>query len=80
MFGISKYYMLRGFKKKYGITIIQFINQCRLNYAKKLLRFTDLQVDEISEKCGLQDSSYFNRIFRTIEGSSAGSYRKKWRN
>ncbi|MGN1403932.1 MAG: AraC family transcriptional regulator [Ruminococcus sp.] len=80
MFGISKYYMLRGFKKKYGITIIQFINQCRMNHAKKLLRFTDLQVDEISEKCGIHDSSYFNRIFRTTEGISAGSYRKKWRN
>ncbi|WP_298481915.1 AraC family transcriptional regulator [uncultured Ruminococcus sp.] len=79
-FEISKFYMLRGFKKKYGVTIVQFINQCRMNYAKKLLRFTDLQVDEIAERCGIHDSSYFNRIFRTTEGISAGSYRKQWRN
>lgn len=79
-FEISKYYMLRGFKKKYGITIVQFANQCRMNHAKKLLRFTDLQVDEIAEKCGIHDSSYFNRIFRTTEGISAGAYRKQWRN
>lgn len=79
-FQVSKYYMLRGFKKKYGVTIIQYINQCRMNYAKELLRFTEKQIDEIAISCGIHDSSYFNRIFRATEGISAGAYRKQWRN
>ena len=79
-FGISKYYMLRGFKRKYGVTIVQFLNQCRMNYAKNELRFTDKQIDTIAEECGIHDSSYFNRIFRTTEGISAGAYRRQWRN
>lgn len=79
-FNISKYYMLRGFKRKYGVTIVQFINRCRMNYAKNLLRFTNKQVEEIAAECGVHDSSYFNRVFRTLEGISAGAYRKQWRN
>lgn len=79
-FQVSKYYMLREFKKKYGVTIVQFMNQCRMNHAKELLRFTDMQIDEIAAACGIHDSSYFNRIFRATEGISAGSYRKQWRN
>ena len=39
-FSISKYYMLREFKKQYSVTIMQYLNQCRMNHAKKLLRFT----------------------------------------
>ena len=76
-FSVSKYYMLRGFKRRYSVTIVQFINQCRMNYAKNELRFTDKQIDTIAEECGIHDSSYFNRIFRTTEGISAGAYRRK---
>lgn len=79
-FSVSKYYMLRGFKRRYGVTIVQFINQCRMNYAKNELRFTNKQIDTIAEECGIHDSSYFNRIFRTTEGISAGAYRRQWRN
>lgn len=79
-FDVSKYYMLRGFKRRYGLTIVQFLNQCRMNYAKNELRFTDKQIDEIAAECGIHDSSYFNRIFRTTEGISAGAYRRQWRN
>lgn len=79
-FSVSKYYMLRGFKRRYSVTIVQFINQCRMNYAKNELRFTDKQIDTIAEECGIHDSSYFNRIFRTTEGISAGAYRRQWRN
>lgn len=79
-FHVSKYYMLREFKKQYHVTIIQFMNQCRMNYAKKLLRFTDWRVEKIAEACGIRDASYFNRVFRTTEGISACEFRKRWQN
>lgn len=79
-FHVSKYYMLREFKKQYHVTIIQFMNQCRMNYAKKLLRFTDWRVEKIAEVCGIRDASYFNRVFRTTEGISACEFRKRWQN
>lgn len=79
-FSISKYYMLREFKKQYGVTIMQYLNQCRMNHAKKLLRFTELSVEKIAESCGIPDASYFNRTFRASEGLSAGSFRNQWKN
>ena len=78
-FFISKYHMSREFKKAYGITIANYIIAKRITYAKELLRFTDLQIEEIGQKCGIKDNSYFNKIFRKFEGMTASDYRKKWR-
>ena len=78
-FFISKYHMSREFKKAYGITIANYIITNRITYAKELLRFTDLQIEEIGRLCGIEDNSYFNKIFRKFEGMTASHYRKKWR-
>lgn len=79
-FHVSKYYMLHEFKKQYNVTIVQYLNQCRVNHAKKLLRFTSMQIEQIAAACGIHDSSYFNRIFHTAEGITASAFRKQWRN
>ena len=78
-FYISKYHMSREFKKAYGITIANYIIAKRITYAKELLRFSDMQIDEIGRLCGIEDSSYFNKLFRKFEGMTASNYRKKWR-
>lgn len=77
-FYISKYHLSREFKKKYNQTIIQYILNKRVTYAKELLRFTDMQIGEVSQKCGVGDINYFNKIFRKIEGTTASEYRKRW--
>jgi AraC-like DNA-binding protein len=78
-FFISKYHMSREFKKAYGITIANYIIARRITYAKELLRFTDMQIEEIGRMCGIEDNSYFNKVFRKFEGMTASDYRKKWR-
>lgn len=78
-FYISKYHMSREFKKAYGITIANYIIAKRITYAKELLRFTDLQIEEIGRICGIEDNSYFNKVFRKFEGLTASEYKKKWR-
>ncbi|MGN0584701.1 MAG: AraC family transcriptional regulator [Ruminococcus sp.] len=78
-FCVSKYYMLRSFRNQYGMTIIQYLSAYRIQYAKKLLRFSDMQIDAICKACGIEDVSYFNRLFRSYEGMTAGQFRKKWR-
>jgi AraC-like DNA-binding protein len=78
-FYISKYHMSREFKKAYGITIANFITAKRITYAKELLRFTDMQIEEIGRICGIEDNSYFNKLFRKFEGMTASDYRKKWK-
>ena len=78
-FCVSKYYMLRSFRNQYGMTIIQYLATCRIQHAKKLLRFSDRQIEAIGQACGIDDVSYFNRLFRSYEGMTAGQFRKQWR-
>lgn len=78
-FYISKYHMAREFKKWYGITILNYIIAKRITHAKGLLRFTDMHIEEIAQECGIDDNSYFNKLFRKIENTTASEYRKKWR-
>lgn len=78
-FFISKYHMSREFKKACGITIANYIIAKRITYAKELLRFTDMQIEEIGRLCGIEDNSYFNKVFRRFEEMTASEYRRKWR-
>ncbi|MGN0620394.1 MAG: AraC family transcriptional regulator [Porcipelethomonas sp.] len=75
-FYISKYYLIKEFKKNYGLTIFQYITEKRMGLAKQLLERTDKTVDEISVRCGFHDQSYFARQFKKHEGMTCLSYRK----
>ncbi len=78
-FYISKYYLTREFKRAYGETIFQHIIGKRINYAKRLLRFTDKSVEEISELCGFNDQSYFSKQFKKAENITCLAFRRRWR-
>jgi len=78
-FYISKYYLTREYKKIYGKTIFQHVITARINYGKKLLRFSDKSVEEIAHLCGFNDQSYFARQFKKAENLTCFSYRKMWR-
>lgn len=77
-FYISKYYLSREFKAKFGITISKYINSKRITYAKELLRFSDLTIEQISERAGIYDANYFTKIFKNAEYILPSEYRKKW--
>ncbi|NLT08559.1 MAG: AraC family transcriptional regulator [Ruminococcus sp.] len=78
-FYISKFYLTREYKKIYGMTIFQHIITSRINYGKKLLRFSDKSIEEIAHLCGFNDQSYFARQFKKAENLTCFSYRKMWR-
>lgn len=78
-FYISKYYLTREFKRAYGETIFQHIIGLRINYAKRLLRFTDKSVEEISVLCGFNDQSYFSKQFKKAENVTCLAFRRRWR-
>ena len=78
-FYISKYHMSREFKKAFGITVGSYVNSQRITKAKELLRFSDQQIEAIARACGIDDNSYFNKVFQKAEGITAREYRRKWR-
>lgn len=75
---LSKYYMSREFKKSTGKTIFGYITDCRINLAQRLLRYSKMTINEISEHIGFEDHNSFYRAFQQRETMSPSAYRKYW--
>lgn len=78
MFFINKFYLTRIFKENFGISINNYLIQKRITDAKYQLRFTDKTIEEIGHSCGMADASYFNRVFKKVEGISPREFRRLW--
>lgn len=74
---MNKASLCRAFKKKSGLTIIEFVNKLRVEKACQLLTSSDLTVSEIAYKVGYNTYSHFNDCFYRIWKISPGAYRKK---
>jgi len=66
----------RYFKKTTKLTYTDFVNQYRVQYAKKLL-IQDKNVTETCFESGFESLSYFNRIFKKWTGESPSIFRKQ---
>ena len=67
----------RYFKKNTKMTFTDFVNQYRINQAKNYL----LQDKTISETCfavGFESLSYFNKLFKKIEGENPSEFKKRY--
>ncbi|MFI3237420.1 MAG: AraC family transcriptional regulator [Lachnospiraceae bacterium] len=79
MFYINKYYLLRLFKRQYGVSINQYNKQLRITKSKELLRFTDMSIEEVASSCGIEDRNYFARMFKQVEGTTPREFRDMWK-
>ncbi len=66
----------RYMKKTTKFTYTDFVNQYRVQYAKKLL-IQDKNVTETCFESGFESLSYFNRIFKKWTGESPSIFRKQ---
>ena len=78
--GISVTYFYRCFRKWAGMSPIEYRNTLRLSNAERLLICTDMQISQISESIGFEDSFYFCRMFSRHYGLSPQKYRKNFQN
>ncbi|MCM1267556.1 MAG: AraC family transcriptional regulator [Bacteroidales bacterium] len=70
---VSKYHLIRKFKKGTGMTPHRFCIQNRIRRSQRLLD-AEKTVGEISAEMGFYDQSHFNRAFRRIVGVSPSEY------
>ena len=66
----------RFFKKVTGTTTSNYIMRIRLDHAKELLIKSDLSITQIAFEVGIEDHSYFDRIFRRFNDMSPNDFRK----
>lgn len=77
-FSFSKYHLSREFKKYMGRPPIDYLLECRLNCAKKLLVNTKRSIADISRAVGIENANYFFTLFNKKEGMSPSAFRKQF--
>jgi AraC family transcriptional regulator of arabinose operon len=63
------------FKKEVETSIVKYINNLRLQKARKLLESSHLHVKEIRMRVGLTNESHFQRDFKQKFGETPNNYR-----
>ncbi|ADF52831.1 transcriptional regulator [Zunongwangia profunda SM-A87] len=69
----------RFFKKKTGITFMEYVKNVRVGMAAKLLAETDKQITEICYESGYNNLANFNHYFKVSMGVTPTEYRKNFR-
>lgn len=75
--GISQTYLHRIFQKNLNCSPKQYLSQCRLLQAQKLLQETDLSISDIAVSVGYKDVLSFSRFFSEKQNMSPTEYRKQ---
>lgn len=70
-------YLCRVFKQDTGRSIVQYMNELKINKAIELLKLPDTRIKEVASQVGIDDPFYFNRVFKKIVGLSPSDFRKK---
>ncbi|EMT46726.1 MULTISPECIES: AraC family transcriptional regulator [Anoxybacillus] len=69
-------YISRCMQKTIGMSALQYVNDYRINIAKKKLAATNETIAAIAKQVGFEDGAYFSRVFKKIEGMTPGEYRR----
>lgn len=72
-FGISRVYLTKMFKERYGMTVKDYILQLKIDHAKKLLA-NGYSVSETALLVGYNDQFVFSKIFKKTCGKSPSHF------
>lgn len=73
---LSLGYIRQIFRSEKGITLNDYIINCRIDKAKELLIYTDNTAKDISEAVGYYDNRYFYTLFKKKVGMTTEEFRK----
>ena len=73
---ITPNYLNRIVRQHFGMTTKQYLIGKICNEAERLLTYTSLTINEISERLNFETASYFVRFFRKEVGKTPNQFRK----
>jgi transcriptional regulator GlxA family with amidase domain len=74
--GIPERSLKRRFKAATGVSLIEYVQNLRIERGKELLESSKVPVEAISEQVGYSDASFFRRLFRRLVGLTPVAYRR----
>jgi transcriptional regulator GlxA family with amidase domain len=74
--GVPERSLKRRFKAATGSTLIEYLQNLRIEHAKQMLESGELPIEEVSEAVGYMDVSFFRRLFKRLTGLPPGQYRR----
>jgi len=75
---VSYRHLARTFRQVTGVTIIEKLNDIRINRAKMLLRQTDMTIKEIARRVGFENEFYFSKTFGRSVFTSPSEFRRQY--
>lgn len=72
---LSPIYISKLFKDKLGINYIDFLTECRMGKAKKLLADPEISLKAIALEVGYHEPNYFSKVFKKMTELSPTEYR-----
>jgi YesN/AraC family two-component response regulator len=74
---LSLFHFARLFRKEMGVTPNDYLNRYRIEQAKRLLLHSNKPVAQIGTMVGLNDPTYFARMFRRHTGKTPKRFRMR---
>jgi AraC-like DNA-binding protein len=76
---IASAYLQRIFKQTMGVTLVQYINQQRIEQSKQLLMYTDDAIVDVAIASGFNSRQHFFRVFNGMTNMSPQQFRQEYR-
>lgn len=68
-------YFCKIFKNIFNKSFIMYLTELRIDKSKQLLMDVTVNIKDISDKVGFQDSNYYAKVFKRMEGMTPSEYR-----
>lgn len=72
---VSPSHLFLLFRRQLGVSPAQYLNQCRIRHARRLLQGTSMSIKEVGAAVGLRSPRNFCKRFRRHTGMTATEYR-----
>ena len=74
--GVPERTIKRRFRAATGLSFIEYVQNLRIEEAKRLLETTARAADDIGRDVGYEDLSFFRRLFKRLTGLKPSAYRR----
>lgn len=74
---IDRTYLYRLFKSETGMSVIDYINHCRISKAEVLLIDDSISIKDVAYSVGFTDQMYFSKVFKKLKGQTPTEFRRK---